>query len=155
MLSPFTALVVILFISCSSRPGQNPSVDTTQISNHIHDDSTFRQDSTIVKTSFGDTLVVNHSCAVFYIRESSQAEKRHDNAFYLDHAAEFLKKQKVKILRAEDKKYILFKSQGNVSKIIKTDTLEKLGNVYLFDPHKGLIKANVAYIERDFNQLFK
>jgi hypothetical protein len=39
--------------------------------------------------------------------------------------------------------------------VIKTDTLEELVDVYLFDPHKGFIKANIINIEEDFKKFLK
>ena len=173
MLRPLIVALVTFFVSCSSRPVQNQATkDTVQISNLVKQDTTTRQDSAVVKNSSGDTLIVDQLCAVFYIADSAQAEKRKkmvgtdttyggvdgaddDNAYYMGRAAEFLNKHKVKILSVDDKKYILFKSPGNVSNLIKTDTLEELVDVFLFNPRKGFINADILNIEGDFNKILK
>ena len=170
MVRPLTLILAILFVACSSRSGQNPTNDTAQISNLVHQDTITRPDSVRVKKSSSDTLIVDQLCAVFYIADSTQAEKRRiptdttyggvdgaddDNAYYLNQAADFLEKQKVKILHVDGRKYILFKSQGNVSSIINTDTLQELVAVFLFDPRKRYINADIINIEVDFNKLFK
>ena len=171
MIRPLVLPLAVCFISCSSRLNQNPTTkDTLQTSNLVKQDTTTHQSSMSVKNFPGDTLIVDQRCAVFYVADSTQAEKRRvptdttyggvdgaddDNAYYLGQASEFLEKQKVKIVNVYDKKYILFKSQGNVSKVINTDTLHELVDVYLFDPRKGLIKADIINIEGDFTKLLK
>ena len=173
MLRPLILPLVVFVVSCSSRPGQNQTTkDTIQISNFVQQDTATRKDSTVVKNSSGDTLIVDQLCAVFYIADSAQAEKKKkmvgtdstyggvddandDNAYYMDRAAEFLDKHKVKILSADNKKYILFKSPGNVSSVIKTDTLEELVDVFLFNPRKGFKNADILNIEGDYNKILK
>ncbi len=171
MIRPIILPLVVLFISCSSRSGQNQTTkDTVQLANPSHQDSIARQDSTRIKISLSDTLIVDQRCAVFYVADSAQAEKRlrlggkdtvggdgagDDNAYYMDLTTKFLDKHKVKMLSADGKKYILFKSQGNVSGIINTDTLKELVDVFLFNPRKGFINTDIVNIEGDFNKLFK
>ena len=50
--------------------------DTVQLANPSHQDSIARQDSTRIKISLSDTLIVDQRCAVFYVADSAQAEKK-------------------------------------------------------------------------------
>jgi hypothetical protein len=61
----------------------------------------------------------------------------------------------VKIISVDDKKYILFKSRGNVSDLVNTDTLKELVDVYLVDPRKGYLNADIIDIEKDFEKFLK
>lgn len=170
MVRPLALTLSVFFVSCSSQTSQIPIRDTVRGSDLALHDTIVHRDSILFKKSSSDTLLVDQRCAVFYIADSAQTAKRikmgkmdtvggddygDDNAYYLGQTAEFLDKHKVKILSVDDKKYILFKSQGNVSSVVRTDTLEELVAVFLFDPSKGFINADIVNIEGDFNKFLK
>jgi hypothetical protein len=115
-----------------------------------------------------DTLFIDRRCAVLYEPDSLQIKKAKkewgedtfylgadDYLWYMHGAAEYLDSQKLKIVNAKSEKYLLFRSPAAGITLIKKDTLQELWGVFLFNPSRGIRKADITSIETDYKEFMK
>jgi hypothetical protein len=125
------------------------------------------QDSISTIRNHDDTVFVNDRCAVLYEPDSLQIEKAKketgedtfyigtdDYLYYMNKVEEFLDSQKVKILQVKTEKYLLFRSPTEL-RLVKKDTLQDLWGVFLFNPSKGIRKADIMSIETEYDDFMK
>ncbi len=114
-----------------------------------------------------DTLLITSKAAVFFQPDSLTIAGRltgkdsedfrmgmDDYLFSLNESLEFLKEQKLSVIDAFHSKYILFKGNDN-SFVVKIDSLPELWGLYLFEPGKQPLYADITDIETEYGRYFK
>lgn len=158
-------LLVSFSLSCKSKDKQIRAT-----SDHI-DSSGIANESINMPPdpkTVSDTLVINYKSAVAYQPDSLAIENRMkgtneaefrmgmDDYLYSMHESwEYLESTGLKVIDAKDKRYILFQLSNGTSQLIKLDTLDELWGIYLFDPAKPPLLADISFIEPDFESYFK
>lgn len=166
LLFRLTLLFSLTFFSCSS--GEHRTSDKKPLTNGEH-----RRDPPQKKLQSAslyagtDTLTIALKSAVLFQPDSSQLKKRieatgenefrqgaDDYAFYMHLSIDFLEKQRLPIVDAKGKRYLCFIRADGKSKIIKTDSLQDLWGIFLFDPGKDPHYADIIEFEDDYNRYF-
>lgn len=115
-----------------------------------------------------DTLAINTKSAIFFQPDSLQMEKRmkqagedefragaDDYIYYINISAAYLEKQGLPVIDAKNKKFLKFLFADNSFQLVKLDTLPDLWGMYLFDPAKKPLYADIIEIENDYKSYFK
>ncbi|MGF7039468.1 hypothetical protein [Mucilaginibacter lappiensis] len=160
---PFTKLILfcsIILSGCASPPQKVTSKKVNKKS---------VRHSIAIKNNVDkqDTLTVDSIAAVFTKVDAVEIEKRRkkygDDAFYASaddavyyssQSHEYLSKQKLRIIDAQDQKFLKFVKADKTVMIIKLDTVAQLFNLYLFDPAKVPVNVDMTNIEDDYKKYF-
>ena len=115
-----------------------------------------------------DTLTIDRKAAVFYQPDSLQIERQmkqvgeadfragmDDYIYYINVSAEYLEKLGLPVFDAKNKKYLKFVMADKKAKLVRLDTLEELWGMYLFDPKKKPLYADIIDIEEDYKSYYK
>lgn len=114
-----------------------------------------------------DTLTVSSVAAVFTEVSSAEIAKRKkkygiddfytgadDDVFYRGESRNYLEKQHIRIIDAQHYKVLKFVRADKTVELVKPDTLVPLFNLYLFDPAKTPLNADMTAIEVDYKKYF-
>jgi len=115
-----------------------------------------------------DTLVVKTRYAVDYWaseekieqlkRESKDEEDFYvaadDVGWYMSESTTYLDSIKFPMVRTKGYRYLRFKKTDGSSVFIDTDTIQEIANIYLFDPSKDPVNADITYMKDAFSEYF-
>ena len=142
----------LLFSACSPRPGKQVTAsgsDTSRLA------------------ASPDMITIDKRTAVYYSPDSVQVQREvnkeeeefytaaDDNIYYMSQARHFTDSLKLNAVDVIGQKFIKFICQDGTSVIIKKDTLQSLWGVYLFDPGKKPMEADMMNIGADYKSYFK
>lgn len=115
-----------------------------------------------------DTLVINYRSAVVFGPDSFKINKQikavgeenfrigyGDEAGLFQEADEFFESVKLPSVFADSCNYLKFVQQNGTITIIKTDSLKDLYGLFLFDPKKPPVLADVTMAEGEYAKYFK
>ena len=115
-----------------------------------------------------DTLRVTKVAAVFYEPDSVQMEARKkeigeenfiigadDYLFYLQTASEYLEKQRVPLVPAQNKKFVQFIGANNQVTLVRLDTLPELWGIFIFDPGKLPKAIDMTNVEEEYKTYYQ
>ena len=112
-------------------------------------------------------ITIDKRTAVYYSPDSVQVQREvnkeeeefytaaDDNIYYMSQARHFTDSLKLNAVDVIGQKFIKFICQDGTSVIIKKDTLQSLWGVYLFDPGKKPMEADMMNIGADYKSYFK
>ena len=118
-------------------------------------------------TANNDTLEINSKAAVYYEPDSTkiaQAKIKNetdfytatdDNLYYISSSRKFLDSVKINILDSKGKKFLKFIMVNNKIHIVKTDTLQTLWGLYLFDGLNTPVEADMTTVDLSYTEYFK
>ena len=86
--------------------------------------------------------------------ENERRQGQDDYLYYMHVSRDYLEKQKLPVIDVRGKKYLSFVRADGDTKIIKMDTLQDLWGIYLFDPGKDPLYADIIEIEADYKKYF-
>jgi hypothetical protein len=113
-----------------------------------------------------DTLIIDSTAAVFTIVESAEIEKRKkkygddfytgadDFVFASSEAHNYLEKQNIKIIDANGRQFLKFVKADKSAVVIRLDTVSQLFNLYLFNPAKAPVNADMTNVEAEYKKYF-
>ena len=154
-------LILVVFLTNCKQNGNAGSGAKNPVS------TTGRQKGT-VKPANGnqDTLLINKRSAVSFWLDSVQLEKRKnqyganfetgadDYAYYSDVADSVLGTKHLPVINGDGYKYIKFvRSDGTIA-LIKTDTLQAVYNLYLFNPDRAPYSADVTIMDDEYRKVY-
>ena len=106
-------------------------------------------------------------CAVVYSPDSTKIEELRstnseedfytiadDNLYYMSGATEYLEKKSIKLFYTEKRILEFYKTNHN-RVVINLDSINPLWGVYLFDPSKDPLNADIMVIDPDFKRYFQ
>jgi hypothetical protein len=115
-----------------------------------------------------ETLFVSKRSVIFYAPDSMQIVRRKreigdrnfqigldDYAYYMNEAFELAEKSGISVVHTENQKFFKFIRNGQPGLIIRKDTLEELWGIFLFDPAKEPVKADMVEFEEELKRYFK
>lgn len=115
-----------------------------------------------------DTMMIDTRSAVFYTPDSLQMEKRmwsvgeryfrmgmDDYLVTMNEAAEYLESVKIPVVVAKEKRFLAFKNQSGLVKLIDTDTLPDLWGIYFFDLVREPKLVEITNAAEGYKSFFK
>ena len=150
------ASILSAIIAC-----RNPSKENTQII-----DSTGRRDIIPNILLVSDTFIVKTKSAIVYSPDSLRLEKEikkagHENfqigyddyAYYINETSNFLENKGIRV-DTTSKKWIMFLLKNGSHQLIKTDTLQDLFGIFLFDGVSKPRTMDITDAEQEYNIYF-
>lgn len=132
-----------------------------------HHDSKKIQHKKHKKSLNKDTLFITKRSAVSVFMDSVTLEKTmkqynkedgetvaDDESFYTFIADSVLESHRLPIINAQGYKYVKFIQTNRKITLIKTDTLVQIHTIYLFDPSKAPVNADMASMQEEYDQYF-
>ena len=153
-----------MLISACVQPARQP--DSAIV--NLQDTVVNRQDTGKELTiRHADTVYINTRCAVMVSPDSLLFEKRKkelgeemfqagydDYAYYMNECYGFFEKHHLPVIETRGSKYISFTGNKVDRAVVRTDTLEDLYNIYLFDPSGAPYLADMIMIEDEYAHYF-
>ena len=161
---PIKVIACCLLIYACVQPARQPA---SSIVNR-QDTGVNRMDTgKQLSISQGDTVYINTRCAVMVSPDSQLLEKRKkelgeemfqtgydDYAYYMNQCYGFFEKHHLPIIETRGSKYISFSGNKVGRAVVRTDTLEDLYNIYLFDPSGAPYLADMIMIDDEYAHYF-
>lgn len=150
--------------SCTDSSTSNKtSINSAQENFTSKSDSIQSLNASTTNFASNDTLIVDKQAAVFIEPDSLQVDKKKkqvgeevfyigadDYLFYMNTAHHFLDSMKMSILYVKEKKFIKFIRNDKSQQVIRTDTLNELWSLYLFDPTKKAKQIDITIIDQEY-----
>ena len=154
--------ILSLAASCRSNPvQQDKEKNTSPSSQQVH---------TKPPSNFRDTMQIDFPAAVFYHPDSLQLEKikgltdsaifdatMHECFFQMRNARMSIKRDwpQLKIVEAENVRFLLFRSEANDSTLIDLNTKNDSHGLFLFQPGKKPHFTDMMNIDSELSFYFK
>lgn len=162
-------LLSLTVLSCGTADEKRQKTDThTSSAENKKIDTPKKQIATSNYPVDTDTLTIDRIAAIFYQPDSIQIKKRmkqvgeadfragaDDYIYYINSSVEYLEKQGIPVIDAKNRKFLRFVMTDKKEKLIKLDTLEELWGIYLFDPMKAPLYADMIDIEENYKNYYK
>ena len=153
--------ILSLTAACSSNPAQDKEKKTSPSGKQV---------LTKPPSNFQDTMQIDFHAAVFYLPDSLQLEKikeltdpaifdatMHEYFFQMRNARMSIKRDwpLLKIIEAQNIRYLLFHGKGNDSTYIDLNTRNDSHGLFLFQPGKKPHYTDMMNIDTELGHYFK